>query len=114
MISVHEYELAPGKTREGFARVVRTAEERGLFRIEGLEGHMFLQGVRGAGAGKPAALWRWESHEAWVELWGPAGDPKPPAQYPERWREWEALLDPLLSEEPDEIRFTSYRELDIP
>lgn len=113
MISVHEYELADGKSRADFVEAVRTAESRGLFDIEGLREHEFLLGVRGAGEGEPAALWRWESRQAWEELWGPAGDPKPPAEYPERWREWEALLHPLLSEDPDEIRFTSYRELDV-
>lgn len=112
MISVHEYELAPGTTREDFVEVVRTAEARGLFDIEGLRDHEFLLGVRGAGKGELAALWRWESRQAWEEVWGPVGDPKPPAEYPERWREWEALLGPLLSDDPDEIRFTSYRRLD--
>lgn len=112
MISVHEYDLAPGKTRDDFVEAVRSAEDRKLFEIEGLRDHEFLLGVRGAGAGKPAALWRWESRRAWEELWGPADDPKPPSEYPEKWTKWEALLEPILSEDPDEIRFTSYRELD--
>lgn len=112
MISLHEYELAPGATLEDFAEVARVAESRGLFDLEGLEDYRFLEGIRGAGAGGPAALWRWESGEAWEELWGPAGDPKPAAEYPPGWREWEELLEPVLADDPDEIRFTSYRELD--
>lgn len=113
MISLHEYELAPGATREDFLRAAREAERRGLFDLDGLEDHVFLEGVRGTGAGRPAALWRWESREAWEELWGPVGDPEPAAEYPPEWREWEKLLEAVLAEDPDEIRFTSYRELEV-
>lgn len=112
MLSIHEYELAEGKTAEEFRQAVREAEERGLFDLDGLAGYRFLRGVKGARQGKFTALWCWESRDAWKALWGPVGDPKPPVEYPERWKEWEKLLEPLLTEDPDEIRFTSYRTLE--
>lgn len=112
-VSVHEYELSENASVPEFREIVHEAEQRGLFDLDGLAGYRFLYGVRGAREGKLAALWFWESEEAWEALWGPPGEPKPREEYPEAWKVWEdELLRPLLSEDPDEIRFTSYRTVE--
>lgn len=111
VVSVHEYELAEGVDGESFERVVSDAESRDLFDLPGLVDYRFLRGIKGPRTGRYTALWCYESREAWRDLWGPPDDPVPPAEYPERWREWESLLDPLLADDPDEIWFTSYEEL---
>jgi len=47
-------------------------------------------------------------------LWGTPEHPKTPAEYPEQWRLWEnQFLLPVLSTDPDAIRFTSYEELPL-
>ncbi|MFC7154948.1 hypothetical protein ACFQPA_05695 [Halomarina halobia] len=111
VVSVHEYELAPDADPADFEAAVEAAERRGLFDLPGLVDRRFLRGIKGDREGEYAAIWTYEDREAWEALWGPPGDPKPPEAYPERWREWEALLDPLLTDDPDFIGFTSYEAL---
>lgn len=112
IVSVHEYELRPGVQPADFERAVCEAERRALFELPGLVAHDFLRGLRGARRGAYAAVWIFESREAWERLWGPVEAPRPPAEYPENWKIWEnTILAPLLSQHPDTIRFTSYEAL---
>jgi heme-degrading monooxygenase HmoA len=112
VISVHEYELKPGVQAADFERALREAELRGLFDLPGLIGHYFLRGLKGARRDTYAAIWIFESREAWERLWGPTDAPHPPSHYPERWQTWEnEILAPLLVQDPDSIRFTSYQEV---
>jgi hypothetical protein len=38
--------------------------------------------------------------------------PRSASQYPENWKIWEnVVLAPLLAQDPDTIRFTSYEEV---
>lgn len=112
IISIHEYELKPDVQDAAFEGALREAERRGLFDLPGLVGHHFLRGLKGARRGAYAAIWVFESREAWERLWGPVERPKPPAEYPENWKIWEnEVLAPLLRQDPDTIRFTSYTEI---
>jgi hypothetical protein len=113
VVSVHEYELKPGVQAADFERALRQAERRGLFELPGLSEHHFLRGLKGARRGACAAVWIFESREAWETLWGPPDAPRPPSQYPPKWQVWEnEILAPLLSQNPDTIRFTSYEEIE--
>lgn len=112
VISVHEYELKPGVLEADFERALHDAERRGLLNLPGLAGHHFLRGLKGARRGAYAAIWIFESREAWERLWGPPEAPRPAAEYPEKWKAWEnEVLAPLLTQDPDRIRFTSYEEV---
>ena len=107
MISIHEYELKPGRDPEVFEQAVRDAEARGLFDLPGLTAHHFVRSVKGARHEAYAAVWIYESREAWERLWGHPEHPREPAGYPEKWRIWEEeILAPLLNGHPDAIRFT--------
>jgi hypothetical protein len=112
VVSVHEYELRPGVPAVDFERALRDAECRGLFDLPGLSEHYFLRGLKGARRSAYAAVWIFDSREAWEALWGPPDAPRPPSQYPENWRIWEnEILAPFLTQDPDTIRFTSYQEI---
>ena len=112
VISVHEYELKPGVQEAAFERALHDADRRGLFDLPGLAEHHFLRGLKGARRGAYAAIWIFESRQAWEKLWGPVGSPRPAAEYPESWKIWEnTILAPLLAQDPDTIRFTSYEEV---
>jgi heme-degrading monooxygenase HmoA len=112
VISVHEYELKPGVSHAEFERALEGAEQRGLFQLPGLVGHHFLKGLKGARRNAYAAIWIFESRAAWEALWGTPEAPRTPADYPDKWKIWEnEVLAPLLSQHPDTIRFTSYREI---
>lgn len=112
VISIHEYELKRGSNPEQFEQIVREAEARGLFELPGLRSHHFVKGVRGARRNGYAAVWVYESREAWEQLWGTLANPRGPSGYPEKWRIWEGeLLAPILSGHPDAITFTAYEEL---
>jgi hypothetical protein len=112
VISIHEYELKPGVSDAEFERAMRDAERRGLFELPGLIGHHFLKGLKGARRDAYCALWIFESRDAWERLWGTVEKPRPPAEYPDQWKIWEnEVLAPLLTRDPDTIRFTSYREI---
>jgi hypothetical protein len=68
--------------------------------------------VKGARRDAYAAVWVYESREAWERLWGPLDRPRRSDEYPEKWRIWEKeFLAPILSSDPDAIRFTAYEEL---
>ena len=114
MISIHEYELKPGSGPERFEQTLRNAEARGLFELPGLIAHHFAKGVKGARHDAYAAVWVYESREAWERLWGTPDRPRGRREYPEKWRIWEEeLLAPILSGDPDAIRFTAYEELSL-
>ena len=70
MISIHEYDLRPGSGAERFEQAIRAAEARGLFELPGLTAHHFVRGVKGARNDAYAAVWVYESREAWEQLWG--------------------------------------------
>ena len=112
MISIHEYELQPGSDPQRFEQAFRDAEARGLFDLPGLIAHYVGKGIKGARRNAYAAVWVYESREAWERLWGTLERPRGPAEYPEKWRIWEEeVLAPILSGHPDAIRFTAYEEL---
>jgi heme-degrading monooxygenase HmoA len=112
MISIHEYDLRPGSGVKRFEQVIRAAEARGLFELPGLTAHHFARGVKGARQDAYAAVWIYESREAWERLWGTLERPLERTEYPEKWRIWEEeLLAPILSSHPDAITFTAYEEL---
>ena len=73
IVSVHEYELRPGVEPADFERALGDAERRGLFELPGLCEQHFLRGLKGARRGAYAAVWIFESREAWEALWGPPG-----------------------------------------
>ncbi len=82
-----------------------------MLRLPGLVRHHFVKGIRGSRRGGYAAIWVYESKEAWEKLWGPVGQPREKQDYPESWKVWEdEVLAPFLSEEPDEIEYTAYEE----
>lgn len=112
VISIHEYELKPGVSGEAFERAAREAKRHGLFDLPGLVGHHFLRGLKGARRGAYTAIWLFESRQAWERLWGTIEVPVPAADYPKHWKTWENdVLAPLLNQDPDTIRFTSYEEV---
>jgi hypothetical protein len=112
VISIHEYELKPGVAAGDFERAVRDAERQRLFDLPGLREHHFLRGMKGARRGCYTAVWIYDSRAAWEALWGPSDAPRPPAEYPQSWKIWEnTILAPLLAQNPDTTRFTSYEEL---
>jgi heme-degrading monooxygenase HmoA len=112
MISIHEYELKPGISADRLEQAFRAAQARGLFRLPGLMAHHFVKGVKGTRRDAYAAVWVYESREAWERLWGTLDRPKTHGEYPVQWRIWEdELLAPILSTNPDTIRFTAYEEL---
>lgn len=112
IISIHEYVLRPGADEGAFEDAFRAARERGLFQLPGLEECLLLRGIRGSRRGRYAAVWVYESREAWEALWGPVDRPTTKADYPESWKVWEdEVLAPFLVEDPDRITFTSYEEV---
>ncbi|WP_418285285.1 hypothetical protein [Halorubrum sp. DTA46] len=110
VVSVHHYELSESATPSEFRDAVNEAVDRGLFEnVPGLVDYRIGRGIRGDRAGRFAAVWIYESREAWADVWGPADDPVTRTDYPDEWLTWEdELLDPLLSEDPDAIEYTSY------
>lgn len=110
VVSVHHYELAESATASDFRDAVSEAVDRDLFEaVPGLIDYRIGRGVRGARTGSFAAVWIYESRDAWTDVWGPVGDPVSKAEYPEPWLTWEdELLEPVLTEDPDAIEYTSY------
>ncbi len=112
IISIHEYDVKPGISAEQFEHALRDAEARGLLQLPGLVAHHFVKGAKGVRRGAYAAVWIYESREAWERLWGTPEHPRPPQEYPDTWKAWEEeLLAPLLRDHPDRTRFTAYEEL---
>ena len=111
VISIHEYILKPGVSERGFVKAILNAKERGLLRLPGLVDYYLVKGIRGFRYGLYAAVWIYESKEAWESLWGPIDKPINKADYPENWKIWEnEVLIPFLDQDPDKIKFTSYQE----
>ena len=112
VVSIHEYELKPGINVEQFEQVLRDAKARGLLQLPGLVAHYLVKGTKGVRRGAYAAVWIYESREAWEHLWGTREHPRLPQDYPDTWRVWEQdLLAPFLRDHPDAISFTAYEEL---
>ena len=112
VISIHEYILKTGGNEEEFEKAVHNAQERGLLRLPGLIDYYLVKGIRGFRNGLYAAVWVYESKEAWESLWGPIDKPLSKTDYPQNWKVWEnEVLFPFLDQDPDKIRFTSYQEL---
>ena len=112
VISIHEYILKPGVNEEQFEKGVLNARERGLLCLPGLVDYYLVKGIRGFRNGLYAAVWVYESKEAWESLWGPLNKPLSKSDYPQNWKVWEnEVLFPFLDQDPDKIKFTSYQEL---
>ncbi len=112
VISVHEYTLKTSATKEAFEQAIQEARASDLLRLPGLVEYHFVKGLRGPRKNCYAAIWIYESTEAWERLWGPVDRPRKKAEYPVTWKRWEEeVLRPFLAEDPDEIRFTAYEEL---
>jgi len=77
IVSIHEYDLGPRINVEQFEQVLRDAEARGLLQLPGLVAHHFVKGAKGVRRGAYAALWIYESREAWEHLWGTPEHPRP-------------------------------------
>ena len=112
VISVHEYNLKPGVDDQQFEDAILDADKRGVLKLPGLVDYFLVKGIRGIRKGKYAAVWVWESLEAWENLWGPINQPISKADFPQNWKVWEnEVLLPLLDQDPDRINYTAYREL---
>lgn len=114
IVSLHHYELAESADPSDFHDAVDEARNRELFEaIPGLVDYHIGQGIKGTREGAFAAVWLYESREAWEDVWGPVDDPVAKAEYPEAWLVWEdELLAPVLTKDPDGIEYTSYECLD--
>jgi hypothetical protein len=109
MISIHEYELKPGLEAIDFEQAIKGARDQGMLQIPGLRAFHFLRGVRGNRRGRYAAIWIYESREAWEELWGSVGQPIDRESYSHPWKVWEdEVLAPFLVSDPDAVLFTAY------
>lgn len=114
VLSLHSYQLAAGVDASELARAFARARAQGLFDLPGLLEVRLLHGIRGQQKGEWAALWIYESRQAWQALWGPVEEPHGPADYPQAWRRWEReLLAPLLDRDPDTIILTAYQQVDF-
>jgi len=112
VISIHEYILKPGASERRFVKAILNAKESGLLRLPGLVDYYLVKGIRGFRNGLYAAVWIYESKEAWESLWGPIDKPLSKTDYPQNWKVWEnEVLFPFLDQDPDKIKFTSYQEL---
>ena len=76
LISIHEYDLKPEVDTADFERAIRDAEGRGLLHLPGLVAHHLVKGVKGERSGAYAAIWVYESQEAWEQIWGPRAHPR--------------------------------------
>jgi hypothetical protein len=110
VVSVHHNELAESADPSDFREAVSEAVSSGLFEnVPSLVDYRIVHGIRGARAGEFAAIWMYESKDAWVDVWGPVGEPVPKTEYPDPWLTWEdELLDLVLANDPDTIEYTSY------
>ncbi len=112
IISVHEYVLRPGVDEIQFENAIQKAHKSGLLKLPGLVEYKFVKGIKGSRKGYYAAIWVYESRQAWEKLWGSAENPRKKQDYPENWKVWEdEVLAPFLSQDPDRIEFTAYEEL---
>ena len=112
IFSIHEYDLRSDVEGADFERELRQGGAGGILQIPGLVSHQFGRGVKGARLGGHAALWIYESRDAWERLWGPPERPLPPEAYPPDWRRWEEILSPFLAVPAHTVRFTAYEEIE--
>lgn len=111
VISVHEYKLKDGVSRQQFEAAVEDARQADLFSLAGLIDCHFVQRIRGTRDIEFAAIWMYESRESWERLWGKVGQPVRKEHYPEKWKIWEdEILAPLLAQDPDRIDYAAYEE----
>ena len=112
IVSMHEYVLRPNVGSTQFEEAIISARDRGLLQLPGLEACYFLKGIKGARSGHYAAIWVYESREAWEELWGTPEHPLGQQDYPDNWKAWEqGVLAPFLDREPDTIEYSAYEEI---
>jgi heme-degrading monooxygenase HmoA len=110
--SLHEYDLLKTTGEKEFEQAILKAREKKIVHLPGLREIHFLKGIRGQRREKYAALWSYESFEAWQQNWGSVQDPRKKENYPENWKIWEKeILAPFLKGDPDNISFTTYQEL---
>ena len=113
IVSIHEYELKPGIDAGTFERAIRAAEARGLLDLPGLVSHHFVKGIKGVRMGKYAAIWIYESRDAWQRIWGSQERPSGFHEYPKNWQISEKeILTSFLTRLPDKVGFTAYEELE--
>ncbi len=109
---MHEYVLRSNVDLDQFEQAVLDARDKGILEIAGLERVAFVRGIRGERHNLYAAIWFYESKEAWESLWGPVDQPHAKHDYPQAWRVWEdEILAPFLDRDPDKITFTTYMEI---
>lgn len=114
VVSIHEYVLKPEVSPATFKTAIREAQRRGLLTLPGLVSYHFVTGIKGTRAHQFSAIWIYESRSAWEALWGTVDKPKRKHEYPKNWQDWEdAILAPLLTQDPDTITFNSYEELEF-
>ena len=112
VISIHEYVLRSGADEKEFEQVLREVQASDLLQLPGLEKYYFVKGIRGSHCGNYAAVWIYESQEAWEKLWGSIDQPCRACDYPENWKIWEeGMLAPFLDRDPDKITYTAYESL---
>lgn len=112
IISIHEYVLKPGADEGQFEHAIQKAQERGLPQLPGLMEYHVVKGIKGWRSGCYAAIWVYESREAWQRLWGDPEHPRRKEDYPTNWKAWEEeVLAPFLNQDPHRIAFTAYEEL---
>ena len=75
VISIHEYILKPDVDEDQFEEAICNAQESDLLQLPGLEEYYLVRGIRGSRKGSYAAIWIYESKEAWEKLWSPLEKP---------------------------------------
>ena len=111
VISVHEYKLKDGVSRQQFEAAVEDARKAELFSLPGLMEYHFLRRIRGTREVEFAAIWIYENRESWEKLWGKADRPVRKEDYPEKWKIWEdEVLAPLLAQDPERLDYVAYEE----
>ena len=111
IISIHEYTLKDDVDHRHFEGAVERARQLRLFDLPGLQTNYFLRRLRGTRNAAYAAVWIYESKDAWIKLWGEPENPKPKSDYPKNWKIWEEeILAPFLIQDPDRIFYAAYEE----
>lgn len=75
IMSIHEYVLKPDVEPRQFEPALATAQARGLLQLPGLVAYHFVKGLKGQRRGQYAAIWVYDSREAWERLWGTPDHP---------------------------------------
>lgn len=88
IIIIHEYEIKPDVNKKDFEYASKEADKKGLFKLPGLKEYHFVKGKLGSRKDMYAAIWIYESREAWED---------------------EVLTDFLIGES-EKITFTSYKK----